>query len=272
MKVIAVDDEQISLDDMKMRLDKMAEIECVTAFSSPRQAVNWLKVNPVDAAFLDIRMRSMDGLTLAKQLKEFHPSCAVIFVSAYTEYAVHAYRMHASGYLVKPVTDEDIRQELYYILHPPVPPITAKKTVRVQCFGNFEVFINEELAKFRYSKTKELLAYLVDRKGAAIETGELCAVLWEDKPYSQSLRSQLRNSVADLIHCLSDAGAETMIRKKRNSLAVDTSAFDCDFYSFLQIEPGAVNAYKGEYMTQYSWAEMTLGNLERMQEKLGGRT
>lgn len=267
IKVIAVDDEQIVLEDLKRHLHEIAEIREVTAFTDSGEALQWLEKNQADVAFLDIRMRNTDGLTLAKKLKEIQPACAVIFISGFSEYAVQAFQLHVFGYLMKPVTIQDIRRELSHLYQPQIPAAPPQKIVRVQCFGNFEVFINDELAKFRYSKSKELFAYLIDRMGAAIEAGELCAVLWENRPDSHSLRSQLRNSIADLTRCMSEAGATDVLRKSRNSLAVNTQALDCDYYSFLRIEPGAVNTYKGEYMTQYSWAEMTLGGLERLQRQ-----
>ena len=100
--------------------------------------------------------------------------------------------------------------------------------------------------KFERSKTKELFAYLVDRKGAASNTGELCAVLWEDKPDSVSLRNQLRTLLSDLSRSLKSVQAEDILIKNRNHFAVATDKMDCDFYSFLQKEAAAVNHYTGE--------------------------
>ena len=70
IKVIAVDDEQIVLEDLKRHLHEIAEIREVTAFTDSGEALQWLEKNQADVAFLDIRMRNTDGLTLAKKLKE----------------------------------------------------------------------------------------------------------------------------------------------------------------------------------------------------------
>ena len=89
------------------------------------------------------------------------------------------------------------------------------------------------------------------------------AVLWEDGPDTLSRQSNLRNLISDLRTTLSKAGAENVIRKERNTIAIDCSAVDCDYYDFLHHIPYAVNCYQGEYMAQYSWAEISSVSLTR---------
>lgn len=175
--------------------------------------------------------------------------------------------MHACGYLIKPAALETIRREVEHILYPPQLSAQSKKSIAIQCFGNFEVFVHGEPVKFRYSKTKELLAYLVDRHGAMVDMGQLCAILWEDKPDSLSLRSQLRNSISDLSCCMKILGIKKLLRKQKNKIAVNIDMIDCDYFRFFRMEPGAINTYRGEYMAQYSWAEMTVGRLEQLNKK-----
>ena len=87
---------------------------------------------------------------------------------------------------------------------------------------------------FKRSKSKELLAYLVDRNGATCTNGEMLAVLWEDKPDTASLHSHLRNLIFDLSHTLEDAGVNGLLVRGRSTLALDTSKVDCDYYNFLR--------------------------------------
>ena len=121
---------------------------------------------------------------------------------------------------------------------------------------------------FKRSKSKELLAYLVDRNGATCTNGEMLAVLWEDKPDTASLHSHLRNLIFDLNHTLDDAGVRGLLVRGRNTLAIDTSRVECDYYNFLRGERMALNAYRGEYMTQYSWAEVTRSALRQQAERV----
>ena len=79
-----------------------------------------------------------------------------------------------------------------------------------------------------------------------------------------STQQHLRNLIADLKNVLSDAGVGNIIFKNRNSIAIDCESVDCDYYDFLHHIPYAVNSYHGEYMMQYSWAEITTAALPRL--------
>lgn len=103
----------------------------------------------------------------------------------------------------------------------------------------------------------------MDRNGATCTNGEMLAVLWEDKPDTASLHSQLRNLIFDLSHTLEDAGVTGLLIRGRSTLALDTSKVDCDYYNFLRGSRSATNSYRGEYMTQYSWAEVTRSALRQ---------
>lgn len=137
------------------------------------------------------------------------------------------------------------------------------KRLRVQTFGNFEVFYDETPIHFRRSRTKELLAYLIDRRGAGSTMGELISVLWEGRPDTDNVRSQLRSLIADLRTTLRAIGQESLIIKRRDLIAVDPSRVECDYYRFLSGDKTAGNSFRGEYMSNYSWAETTVGALQQ---------
>ncbi len=262
MKVFCVDDEPIVLEEVSDILSAQPDVSSVESFLSPTAALEQAGISKPDAAFLDINMGHMNGLMLAMRLREICPECAIVFVTGYSEYAVEAFGLHANGYLMKPPAAEDVRRELDFIKSNRF--LCARKTeklIRVQCFGNFEVFANEIPLRFERSKTKELMAYLVDRRGANITMGELIAVLWEDTPSTLSMHSNLRNLIHDLRNTLCAVGAQNVLIKERNAIALNCEAIECDFYDFLKRMPYAVNLYRGEYMSQYSWAEITLADL-----------
>ena len=260
MKVISVDDERILLEDFVEMLEGMPEIDEVEGFTDGEEALDYISENNVDVAFLDIHMRGMDGITLAKNIKLIKPDTNIIFMTAYDEYSMEAMKLHASGYLMKPPVEEDIRRELAD-LRKPVKD-THGKRLRVQCFGNFEVYIDDIPCPFRYVKTKELFAYLVDRRGAYVTNGEVLGTLWEDKEVTPSLENYLRNLVGDLRAVFKDAGLDNIIIKKKGMIAVMPEAIDCDYYRWLEDYPAVINRFNGEYMSQYSWSEFTLAGLE----------
>lgn len=259
MRIIAIDDERLALEALVDAVKKAAPDAAVWGFRDPAEALDFLCVHSCDVAFLDIKMRSVSGLELARRIKKLRGDTNIVFVTGYSEYALDAFRLYASDYLLKPATPEAVEQALRQ-LRAPVAPET-KHRIRLQCFGNFEAFANEKALTFRRNKTKELLAYLVNRKGASVAMGELAAVLWEEGPDTLSRQSNLRNLISDLRKTLRDVGAEDVLLKKRNTIAIDFNAVDCDYYDFLQHIPYAVNRYQGEYMAQYSWAEPTAASI-----------
>lgn len=260
MNIIAVDDEQLALEALVDTTKKTIIDAKVYGFLKPQLALEFAKENNVDVAFLDIKMRGMNGLELAKQLKDIKGDINIIFVTGYSEYSLDAFRLYASDYILKPATPEAIKQAMEHLRNPIIPKYTKK--IRFQCFGNFEVYANEKPLVFKRTKAKELLAYLVDRKGASVTMGELMAIMWSDGEDNYSRQSNLRNLIAELKHVFASVGANNVIIKSHNNIAINCEEVDCDYYDFIHHIPYAVNLYHGEYMMQYSWAEITTASLE----------
>ena len=247
MLFLAVDDENLQLNKLVDTL-KAADPRCeVLSFNNPLVALEAVKQVKIDVAFLDIEMGGMNGVELGKRLKQLNPNINIIFVTGYDQYAIDAYSMHASGYLTKPVSVERIKAELSNLRYP-MPGGNDANRLKAQCFGQFEVFYNNKPIKFARSKTKEMLAYLIDKRGAMVSVKELSQALFgEDKG------SYIRNLVADLTQALKEFNIEEVFVKRFNSYGVDSSLISCDYYDYLKGEPYAVKAYRGSYMEQYSW-------------------
>ena len=262
MTILCADDELLALDILVEAVREAVPEARTEGFLEAEALLEYATEHDCSVAFLDIQMREMNGLALAKRLKDINARVNIVFVTGYDQYTGDALYLRASGYVMKPATKEKILEELENLRNP--LPEEASPKLRIQCFGNFEVFAGEKPVFFQRSRTKELLAYLVDRMGAVCTMGELIGILWENTPDSASQRSQLRKLIADLRAAMKECGAEDMLIKQRNVIALDCSKVDCDYYRFLQGDPAAVNLYHGEYMSQYSWAEMTIANLSNL--------
>ncbi len=253
MKIIAADDEQIALEQLVEAIEQAAPDAELVSFQSPARLLEYAKDNTYDIAFLDIEMGSMSGVEVAKQLKIWNPRINIIFVTAYDKYMAQAFKIHASGYLCKPVSVEDIKEELEGLR---IPVVSLKdSTIVVKCFGTFEVFVNGRCLEFDKIKTKELFAYLIDRRGGMVTSGELRAVLWGEACTDDNTRSYLSKTIKDLKNVLAKAGAGDVIITSWGKCGVDTTRIACDYYDFLDNKPDGIRAYNGEYMTQYSWGE-----------------
>ena len=264
MNIIVVDDEPLALCGTARLVREAGGADEVQEFSLPRTALAFAREHRVDAAFLDIEMPGMSGLELAKALKDENPDTRIVFVTSYEQYAVDAFAVRATGYLLKPARLEDVRRELTFIYDERRERVRQPGIVRVRTFGGFEAEVDGVPLSFKRSKSKELFALLVDRRGCGVTTREACAVLWEDASYNASKRSYFQNVVADLRAALTAAGAEAVLVRSRNSLAIDPALVDSDSYRFLEGDPVAVNSYRGDYLPAYSWAEYSTGPFSRM--------
>lgn len=264
MKVIAVDDEKLALNNITSLLKEVQPEALITGFQNPQEACAYLEKNKSDIALLDIEMSGMDGITLAKKCKDTCPDINIIFVTGFSQYAMDAFRLHASGYLMKPVRKKDLLAELENLRHP--LPLKTTSKVRIQTFGNFEIFVDNKPLFFPRSKCVECLAYLVDRKGARVSTRELATILWEDKPYDRAVQNSVHRILSDLMKTLKQTGIEDIIIKTHKEIAINIEKVDCDCFRFLAGDVAFVNMFHGEYMSNYSWATFTLAGLDEEKE------
>ena len=254
MIAIAVDDEKPLLNALVNAVKLSEDIGEVHSFSSCMEALEWINENQADFAFLDISMRGMGGLALAEKIQEKQPECKIVFCTGYSEYAVEAFRLHVSGYIMKPITAEDVQREIEHIKNEKA----AEKLLTIRCFGEFEVYAKGKVLPFKRPKTKELLAYLVDRNGAGVTSNQICAVLWENQTDDKKNRNYLYQLFNDLKNALESVDAADVLQKKSSAYSVDMKKIDCDYARYLEV---GRPEFHGEYMRQYSWAEVTLARL-----------
>ncbi len=255
MIAIAVDDEILMLGALVKAIKASPDIAEVVKFSDCEEALEFVRNNHADVAFLDINMRGMGGLALAEKIVAARPSCKIVFCTGYEEYAIPAFKLHASGYLMKPISAEDVQGEIDNI-----KGVRQKeKPLVVKCFGNFEIYAGGQKLPFKRLKTKELFAFLVDRNGAGMTAKQICAVLFPDDTDDTKNAAYLRQLVLDLKNTLKVVGAENVLRHETPCYRVDTGLIECDYISYLEM---GKPEFRGEYMTQYSWAEETCAMLQ----------
>lgn len=259
MIAIAVDDEPLMLGALTKAIKASDDISFVAEFTSCEDAVDYIKNNYADIAFLDINMRGTGGLSLAEKITGFCPECRIVFCTGYEEYAISAFKLHASGYLLKPISAKDVQTEIDNI-----KGIRQKqKPLTVKCFGNFEVFTKDEKLTFKRSKTKELFAFFVDRNGAGVTVAEIGVALWGNDEYQKN-HNYIHQLFRDLRQSLETIGMEEIFERKNYFYSINPEKLDCDYYSYLKT---GKPEFHGEYMSQYSWAEETCGLLWEKKSK-----
>ena len=119
MKILLVDDEELQLIRLENAARKALPPDCeFLCYTNPVKAFEENTDNKFDIAFLDIETPVINGVQLAKKLKSVNPHINIIFVTAYDNYALDAYKLHASGYITKPVNESKIKEELDGLRYP----------------------------------------------------------------------------------------------------------------------------------------------------------
>lgn len=250
MRIIACDDEKLALKVMERAIKEACPDGELRCYSDPEAAIDEIKRDGFipDVAFLDIEMPVMNGVTTAHELKAINPKLNVVFATGYTEYYQEAIELHASGYILKPVSGEHVKKAMENLIY----PLKKGNGLVAQTFGNFDVFFDGEPIHFARAKSKELLAYLIDRRGASATRQEIIAAIFDEDENKGNQDKYFSQIVFSLMKTLKELKAEDVVIKHRNAYAIATDKIKCDLYDYLAGEPSAINAFRGEYMTNYS--------------------
>ena len=116
--VILLDDEKIILNGTLPTLREAIPGAEITGFLNPVEALEFARSHPVSIAFLDIRLGTSSGLDICRDLLKIRPTTNVIFLTAYMDYAFSAWETGASGFLLKPVSVEDVKNQLARLRYP----------------------------------------------------------------------------------------------------------------------------------------------------------
>ena len=253
MNILIADDEEyarIEIEEVLERIipDKKTKLFFAEDYDS---AMSVIGDNRIDIAFLDIQMPGKNGLALAQNIKRASPETNIIMVTAYSQYALDALKLFVSGYLLKPVMENEMREVLQNLRN---PIKDTKKRLDVRCFGHFEIFYATE--------SYELLAYLICLKGASATRGDICSYVFDESNDIDKNYSYFRKIVSALKKDLNNYGLDELLIQNVNSYSVDTSLLRCDYYDYLTGQAEEERSYKGEFMTQYEWAEEYIYSLE----------
>lgn len=185
MRVILIDDEPIALDLLRRMISSYEDMDVVGSYTNPFDALKVVKKIQPEVIFLDIEMGEINGLELAELLMEDLDAVEIVFVTAYSQYAVDAFGINAIDYLLKPIQEKRLSKTIERL---------RKKTkedceidildnkLKVNSFGIFEVLdcTNNPLI-WRTQKSKELFAYLWNKEERAVSKTLIIETIFSDK-------------------------------------------------------------------------------------------
>ena len=259
MKIIVVDDEMAALNTFLPNVVDSLNIECKMFMNSPRAALEYVRINRVDAAFLDIRMPEIDGVELAARMLDFKPALKIVFISAYAQdekEITERLNGRVAGFCHKPYNAETIK-----LLLASLNAETSHPKIYLRTFDTFDLFVNGVAVDFSSRKAKELLALLTDARGSYVTMDTAIGNLWADKNAELGKRLY-RDAVCRLRLTLKEVCAEELVTFERGRAVMNTQFATCDMWDF--IENGGV--FSGRYMPQYDWSIITEATLEQLKQ------
>lgn len=278
MKVIIVDDEELSLNRLGNMLADISGVEVCGQFYTAAEALQYINENKLDAVFLDICLPEIDGLALANKIKEIDDSVNVVFVTGYNEYAVRAFELEAVDYLMKPISSNRLEktvQRLQRIRIGAGRPSRPK--MKVSCFGGFHAAgydSDSGIVNWRSPKTEELFAFLIFKRNASRD--EIINTLWDGLEPDRALKN-INSTMYYIRKALSLHGLEKCIATTRKEIRIDSDLTFCDLYEFERLLRGRSNSedraetldrltelYKGELFQgkAYEWSFSKSRSLE----------
>ena len=175
LKAMIVDDEAPARSELRFLLDELGQTEVVAEAASVREAIEKMKEYPCDVIFLDVNMPEATGLKLAEALQHLKYPPAVVFVTAYSEYAIEAFKVNAVDYLVKPVETDRLSQAIARVRENVSLHVQAQRSERISVEkGGKKILIAIE--KIRYVMARDDYAYLqtdTDRYFSTVSLAQL---------------------------------------------------------------------------------------------------
>lgn len=283
MKAILIDDEKAALVQMERLISKDGRIDVIGAFTTVREGLEYLSTCKADFVFLDIGMPEMSGLTAAEYILQLVPDIRVVYVTAYSEYAIEAFELNALDYLLKPVSATRFAKtvtrmlEIYHRKNSAQSSLISKETEpAVVCFHRLELrggMTPGTKLKWRTSKAQELFAYLLHNKGQWVSKDLLLDSLWPDYGPDKGM-THLHTSVYQIRKLLREWNNKAIIDFAQDCyrLTLEGSLTDVELFELkwaeaqdeltasndrLQHLESALRLYSGHYLEEhdYWWAK-----------------
>ncbi|ACL19662.1 response regulator receiver and SARP domain protein [Desulfitobacterium sp. LBE] len=238
MKAILIDDDQPTLFILNKMLAKIPRVEIVGEFLNAGDAYHFLKHNPVELAFVDIKMPGESGLDFAwRSLAEF-PDLYVVFLTAYKDYAVEAFEVQAFDYIVKPIQQERLERTVSRVLQRKAAGISSRNTVEqakvlfVYCLGGLDLRnTNDDFVMISSSKGQELFAYLLVHRERLTSKWRIMEDVFQGMS-PQNAETYLNTTVYKLRKVLEQYGKRSAIVVASESYVMEIKDFYIDFIEF----------------------------------------
>lgn len=195
-----VDDEVLTSEHIARLLTKQF-VDVVGCYDNAFDALQAFQDKQPDVLFLDIEMPEISGMDLAEKLRTIGYEGELIFITAYNEYALQAFDVNATDYLLKPVMEEDIARAMQRVNKRSVVATKAtKRQVKISFFGHVSVYVDEEPTPIRWKTLKcvEVFAYMVlQTEHSDISKWKIIEAIWPNNT-KESADTNFRSTISRL--------------------------------------------------------------------------
>lgn len=208
MRVMLVDDEESAVNFLDMLLAEVADVEVVGKYINPFIALEAFNELQADVVFLDIQMPGIPGMELAAKLRALSPKVRIVFTTAYSNYAIEAFNLNATDYLLKPFTQERLQDTISRFTTGAVTEqrqAESASTCSIQLLGRLHIHATDKQTanlSWKIHKEKELCAFLLHHCGRPLSAGAIIEAVWpgsdpfKARTYLYTCFSYLRKNIS----------------------------------------------------------------------------
>jgi len=288
IRAILVDDEQPALEELEFLL-KDYPVEIAAMIQNSKTVLEQVGRLKPDVVFLDIDMPGANGLEIALKIQEIYTGIQIIFVTAYSEYALKAFRAYPLDYILKPVNETRFAKTMQHLLKSvesaKANTLLASKP-HIRCFGTFEAFTENgerQQMKFATRQTREMFAYLISHFEKAVSRDELIHVIFGGNADKKTV-NLLHVTAYKLRHTMEELGIDRESITLSGNYTLEVADGICDYIDFAKFtdrnpyidQDNAVQAeaaaklYQGPFLESedYLWAEEARAEMELRFESL----
>lgn len=214
-----------------------------------------------DTVLLDTSHGEIGSTELFCRLRTQAPGLIPVFLSDSPGQAMEAFRLGAADYLVRPFTPVQLENAIF---RAKLLTGNQRGRIEIRTFGHFDLFVDNCPVAFSRQRSKEILAYLVDRMGGVATNQQILTDLWEEESCEKNAKNSFQTAFKTLRADLAQVGADGILCSARNQKWLDIRDVECDYYRLLQGDEEALRTFPGQYMAEYSWAELSNANCIRL--------
>lgn len=286
MRVVCIDDEQLALSFLERQLAKIAEVEVIGSFINPLEGKKFILREEPDVIFLDIDMTPLNGMEIAERVLEKLPDVILVFVTAYEAYAVNAFELNATDYIVKPLKFERLELTVNRIKKQlqsrQKKPISRSQSLRIRTTPSLAFETEPDVFKplpWRTAKTQELFIFLLQNHDVVIEKSAIIELLWEDYELEKA-HSLLYTTIYNIRKQLSPYQEHIDLRNHSYGYLLELNRVEIDFVEWLKAVKAlpklttdtvadyerVMERYAGTYLANYdyTWLEAERYRYERL--------